>query len=201
MTKHSATKSEGDAIIVTGTPGTGKTNFAKKLAEEIGGKYISLTQYVSRQKLYTAVDRERRTKIIDIKKTSASLRELLSTMRRPVVIETNIPDGILPRQRPRQVFVLRCHPRIMEGRLRRKKWDAMKIRENVLAEILDACLLNALEYYGSDKIMQLDASRMSLKECLGTARRILSGRKTKRVISIDWIRTLEREGILHRYLR
>ena len=47
------------AIIVTGTPGTGKTTFAKKLAKEIGADYVALTQFVSERKLYTGFDRER----------------------------------------------------------------------------------------------------------------------------------------------
>lgn len=187
-------------IIVTGTPGTGKTTFAKALAKSIGASYVNVTQHVSKHKLYRGVDRERRTKIMDVPKTRASLKRELRTMHTLSVIDTHIPEEIISRGMVRQVFVLRCHPKILEDRLRSKRWKASKIRENVLSELIDSCLSAGVKHFGWRKVVQIDTSRRNLRGCLVSAKRSISGEPTKR-IKIDWISKLEREGLLDRYLK
>ena len=190
----------GKVIIVTGTPGTGKTTFARALAKATGTDYVNVTQYVSKHKLYLGVDRERRTKIMDLEKTSASLRRELRTLRAPVVLDTHVPEGIIPREMVKQVFVLRCHPRILEGRLRAKKWPSSKISENLLAEIVDSCLAAAVKQCGWRKVIQIDTSLISMRGCAALAKKTIQG-KLPRGIKIDWISKLENEGLLDRYLK
>lgn len=189
------------AVIVTGTPGTGKTTFSKRLASELGADYISLAQYVSKCRLYLGVDRKRRSKIIDVARTRASLSDALSRSREHVVLDTHVPDGILPKKMVKRVFVLRCHPRILEARLVAKKWKAAKVRENVLAEVLDSCLILAVKYYGWRKVTQLDTSRASVGRCIALAKRALGRRPPMRRIVVDWLTKLEKEGLLERYLK
>ena len=196
-----ATARTRGAIIVTGTPGTGKTAFSKAFAKEIGADYIPLTRYVSKHMLFSGFDRERRSKIIDTAKTKSSLTALLSQSQRLVVIDTHVPEGIIPKKMTRKVFVLRCHPRKLETRLRGKGWSSNKIRENVLAEILDFCLISAVRYFGWPKIIQLDTSRAGLRDCVVSAKKFLLGRSSKSTTSVDWLRRLQREGLLNRYLK
>ena len=115
------------------------------------------------------------------------------------VADTHIADA-LPREYVGRVIVLRCHPRILEMRLRRKKWRGSKVRENVLAEILDSCYATAVDYYGPKKVAQIDTSKLKPSRCVSQAKRILVKQpgQTKRV---DWIRVLYREGVLGKYLR
>jgi adenylate kinase len=187
-------------IIVTGTPGTGKTTFAKALAKTIGANYVNITRYVSKHSLYRGVDRERRTRIIDVSKTRASLKRELGTMHGLSVVDTHIPEEIIPREMVKQVFVLRCHPRILEGRLRRRRWKANKIRENVLAEVVDSCLSAGVKYFGWRRVIQIDTSRRNTQDCVASAKMSILGEPTKR-IKIDWISKLEREGLLDCYLK
>ena len=187
-------------IIVTGTPGTGKTTCARELAKTIGANYLNVTQHVSKHRLYRGVDRERRTKIMDVPKTRASLKRELGTMHGFSVVDTHIPEEIISREMVKQVFVLRCHPRILEGRLRDKRWKANKIRENVLAEIVDSCLSAGVKYFGWRKVIQIDTSRRNIRGCVASAKRSILGEPMKR-IKIDWISKLEREGLLDRYLK
>jgi len=194
------TRSARRAIIVTGTPGTGKTTFAKKLADEIGADYIPLTQSVSKHKLYTSLDRERGSKVVSLARVRGRLRRLLSQTTHPIVIDTHIPDGIITNNSVRLVFVLRCNPRILENRLSRKKWKPTKVRENVLAEMLDACLVDALKCYGWRRLVQLDTSHMSVNKCVATANRILR-HGVRRRVKIDWITTLGKDDALARYLK
>jgi adenylate kinase len=187
-------------MIVTGTPGTGKTALSRALARALGARYINLTQFVSKRRLYSEIDRERRTKVMDVTRTGSSLRRELRAMSGPVVVDTHTPEGILPREMVRQVFVLRCHPKVLEARLRAKKWKANKIRENVLAEILDSCLTAAVKQYGWRKVIQLDTSRESVQQSLGMVRRSVLGKPGRR-INVNWLARLEKEGLLDRYLR
>jgi adenylate kinase len=191
--------SERRAIIVTGTPGTGKTTFSKKLAKEIGADYIPLTRFVSEHKLYTGFDRERKSRIVSLARVQTSLNSLLSRTSRPIIVDTHIPEGIIPKNLVRLVFVLRCHPRILETRLNRKKWKPSKVRENVLAEMLDSCLTDAVKWYGWHRVVQLDTSHASATKCVDTAKRILRHR-VRRKVKIDWITTLDKEHSLARYL-
>ena len=190
----------GKAIIVTGTPGTGKTTVAMGLAREIRADYISLNQFAANNKLYSGVDRIRRSKIIDVAKTRKKLQSHLIHNECPTVVDTHMPDGLVNKEYAQRVFVLRCHPRILEARLRRKKWKAGKIRENVLAEILDSCLSAAVNYYGRRKVAEFDTSRTTVKQCVSSLKKTL-GKSFKRKIAVDWLAQLEKEGTLERYLK
>ena len=185
--------------MVTGTPGTGKTTFAKKLAKEIGADYVALTQFVSERKLYTGFDWERESRVVNLARVHASLNRLLLQTRRPTIVDTHMPEGIIPKDLVKLIFVLRCHPRILEERLSKKKWKQSKIRENVLAEMLDVCLINAVRWFGLSRVVQVDTSHITVNKCLATAKRILI-QPARRRVKIDWIATLDKEHSLARYL-
>lgn len=186
-------------IIVTGTPGTGKTVIAKRLAKEIGASYISLAELAAEHGLFSGSDRKRGSKIVDV--TKARLK-LMSLLRHGglTVVDTHLPEEIVPEKMTKQVLVLRCHPRILETRLRARGWKSNKIQENVLAEILDSCLVASVEHYGRRRVVQLDTSRTSLKHSVSLAKRLVTHRSPLRKIKIDWITSLEREGQPGRYL-
>ncbi len=187
------------AVIVTGTPGTGKTILSRKLAKEIGANYVPLTRFVSKRKLYSGFDRERKSRIVNLARARASISSLLSRTPGLTIVDTHIPEGIVPKELAKLVLVLRCHPRILETRLRKRNWKPSKVRENVLAEMLDACLTPAVKYYGWRRVIQLDTSRASVKKCLATAKRILH-KPIRRRLKIDWITALDEEHLLDRYL-
>jgi adenylate kinase len=192
-------QSSRKVVIVTGTPGTGKTAFSRRLARQVGAKYIPLTQFVSRHRLYSGVDRERKSKIVNLVLTREKLGSLISQTGGVTIVDTHIPGGIVPKRMVKLIFVLRCHPRILESRLKRKGWSASKVSENVLAEILDACLTSAVEYYGWDRVIQLDTSRASISKCVAAAKRILR-QPTKKGGTVDWIAALNKDHMLYRYL-
>ena len=189
--------SRRNMIVFTGTPGTGKTTISKSLAKEIHADYLSLTRFVTAKGLYSAIDRQRRTKIVDIERTRKSLRNL-TPKGKMVIVDTHVADSI-PRERTRRVIVLRCHPNVLESRLRKKGWSGNKVRENILAEMLDACYMVAVSYYGTKKVRQLDTSSRGLEKCVSLAKKLLQDQASDNP-SINWIATLKREHRLERYL-
>jgi len=186
------------AIVVTGTPGTGKTTISKSLARQLHADYLSLTNLVIDERLHATVDQERRTKVVDLERTRAWLGKSLRENPAVTIIDTHIADAI-PREYVRKVIVLRCHPKVLEARLRKKGWRSFKVRENVLAEILDSCYMIAMEYYGAKKTVQFDTSRTTVRRAVNRCRVLLK----KQVLAqpkVDWIRVLDREHDLPRYL-
>ena len=197
MKPHPRPRSRRNMIVITGTPGTGKTTISKAIAKAIHADYLSLTRFVTAKGLYSGIDRERSSKIVDIERTRKSLRSLISRGDM-IIVDTHVADSI-PRERTRKVIVLRCHPRVLESRLRKKGWSANKVRENVLAEMLDACYMIAISYYGAKKVYQLDTSSRRLEKCVALAKKILL-QPASESVTINWIATLKRERGLERYL-
>jgi adenylate kinase len=188
------------AIIVTGTPGVGKTTFSRKLATEVGAHYLSFNEFVLEKHLYSRFDRKRGSRIVNAKRARHSLTNYLENTRGLVVIDTNIPDLVDVKRMVTRVFVLRCHPRVLEKRLLRKGWRRRKVRENVLAELLDSCATDSLEYYGRRKVVQIDTSRTDVQHSIIKAKKALT-KSPKRPQTVDWITILDKEGSLDRFLR
>ena len=185
---------------MTGTPGTGKTTFAKTLAKEIRAEYLSLGKYIWEHKLFSRVDRKRSTKVVDLVRTREGVHRFTNSGPAPIVVDTHHPEGIIPNNEATVIFVLRCDPSVLIRRLQRKRWVRQKIRENVMAEILDYCFIKARSYYTGGKVVQLDTSRSSVKSSVSSAKSILSGRKPPHV-SANWLTKLEKNASLSKYLR
>ncbi len=127
-------------IALTGTPGTGKTITAKELSKVLKLNHVE----IARIALEMGATGEEGVVDVDI------VREKIEKMDN-IIIDSHFAemfDADL-------VFVLRCEPRILCERLKRRGYSKKKIRENVLAEILDYCLINALEYHDSEKVFEV----------------------------------------------
>jgi adenylate kinase len=169
------------------------------LAREIGAEYLSLGKYISDHRLFSGVDRKRKTRVVDLIRTRHRMRSFTEPDAPPLIVDTHHPEGIVRNNVTSLVFVLRCDPTILIRRLQRKKWHQEKIRENVMAEVLDYCFINAQSYYTRGKIVQLDTSRSSVKGSVKRAKKILSRTKPPS-LHVDWLRKLEKDPSLSKYL-
>jgi len=176
---------------VTGTPGTGKTIFSLTLAKQMDAQYLSLGEYVTQNRLFKGIDRSRRTKIVDVQRTRSRLREVFLGSDL-LIVDTHIPEGIVPNNATRIVFVLRCNPRILWRRLTSRRWSREKVRENVMAELVDYCLIAARTTYGRSKVVQLDMSHGSVNRSVSLAKQILLSSKSYS-LSIDWLTKLAKD--------
>jgi len=181
-------------FVITGTPGTGKTTISAIVAKRMTAEHISVTKLVRNHHLQSRFDYKRRSRVVNLAKTRATLRKLLQDRRRVVLIDTHLPDAV-PRDMVEKVIVLRCDPRLLKSRLKAKSWTVRKVQENVLAEMLDSCLVIALGFYGAKRVVQLDTSRSGVENVVQRTISIHSGRSIKGS-KIDWIGTLERQNAL-----
>ncbi len=146
------------AITLTGTPGTGKTSVARAL-EKKGWLHLELNKLVKKEKLYSGYDKKRKTWIVDEKKLRKFVADFIAKNRgKNIVIDSHL-SHILPAKFFTAVFALRCDPRILEKRLKKKNWSKEKIRENVEAEIIGLIEWEARKNY--KKVFSFDTAKKS----------------------------------------
>jgi broad-specificity NMP kinase len=69
-----------------------------------------------------------------------------------------------------------------------------------MAELLDTCLIDAIEQYGSEKVVEIDVTDKCIDDVVNEILAILSNLNNGKRKHINWIETLEKEGILNEYL-
>src|SRR5438034_9007144 len=125
-------------IIVTGTPGVGKTAVGKLLAERLGSEFLSLGDLVKKQRLHKGFDRGARSYIIDEPAVKRMLKGYLKDYReKRIVFETHSFNSILQKTHGMVAVVLRLDPLVLARRLKERNWPKLKIWENVEAELID----------------------------------------------------------------
>ncbi len=172
-------------IVITGTPGTGKTTLAKKLAAKLGAPLFDLNAIAIKNKFYKK-EKGTAEKIVDLKKLAAKLRGI-AAQEKDFVVESHLAcEFLIPSD---FAIVLRCNPNALEKRLRKRKYPAWKVKENVLAETLDYCLIKTEENYAKTGtgIIQVDATKFATPEKL---LRLAAGKKSD---FVDWMPILEKK--------
>ena len=189
------------AILVTGTPGVGKTTVSHKLASKLDAPYIGITELVKKQKLITNVDEERKTLIADTEKVSKQLQEILAKTEASIIIEGHYAVDVVPKKDVNTVFVLRRDPRELKDALEKRGYEEKKLWENLAAEILDVCLWDALSACGSDKVCEIDVSGKTVETVVEEMMLVLEKRKECKVGIVDWLGKLENDGQLEEFLK
>ena len=142
-------------ITVTGTPGTGKTTIAKKLSKKLNFYYLDVSKLISRNKLYEGYDRKRGTKVVDVKNLNKFLINYIKQFKKNqyknknqnqikgMIIDSHI-SHYLPRKYVDLCIITKCDIKELNKRLKNKKFNKSKVRENLQAEIFDVCYNEAL---------------------------------------------------------
>lgn len=147
------------AIIVTGTPGTGKTELAKELAKKLRYEYIDVNDVITGNRLIEGYDKARQTNIVDEKKLGKALAGLIRK-KDNLVIDSHLSHYI-PAKYADRCIVTKCELKTLKKRLEGKGYLPEKVRENMDAEIFDICLNEAIEM--GHKVLIVETSRKSPK--------------------------------------
>ncbi len=188
-------------VVLSGTPGTGKTTLARTLSGMMGVKWVGLSDLVRDKGLFLGVDAERGSLIADVERLIPKLGQLAEEAGGRLIVEGHYAE-VTPREWVEKAIVLRTHPGELWRRLAERGWSEGKIRENVQAEILGVCAYNAVEAYGWEIVYEIDTSSKPPSESVREALEIVSrGGEKYRVGRINWLRQLEKEGKLEEYFK
>jgi adenylate kinase len=139
-------------VALTGTPGTGKTSVAQLLVNR--GYTVESFDRLAADHV-VGYDPKRECDVVDVDSINATFRPADD-----IIIEGHLShllnmDGAI---------VLRCHPKVLQMRLRHKGWPDPKVQENVAAEGLDIILTEAKERYGDRNVAEIDTTTRSAQQ-------------------------------------
>ncbi len=187
-------------IVITGTPGVGKTTISKALATKLRALYLSVGDLVKTENLILGVDVERQTLIADLKKLRERINSIIFSSSQDVIVDGHYASDVTSRNLVSYAFVLRRDPDDLKIKLKEKGFKELKILENVTSELLDVCLINTVNNYGAELVNEIDVSLMNVDEVINEVLTILKGQKNVKVGNIDWLSKLEKDGRLGKLL-
>ncbi|SFR43216.1 adenylate kinase family protein [Halogeometricum limi] len=135
-------------IVLTGTPGTGKTTVSTLVAERTGLDVVHLNDAIADEKLYTERDVERDSLVADVEAITEWLGDWDG------IVESHL-SHLLDAE---EAVVLRCHPEELTSRLRERGEAESKIAENAESEALDVILSETVERFGEDGVYEIDTT-------------------------------------------
>jgi adenylate kinase len=174
-------------ILLTGTPGTGKTTISPLLADKLGCHLVDVNHLVEEKHLYTGVDPEKNYKIVDMEALEDELFQIVSKPDGDSSKGCIIIEGHLSHYFPRAdlVIVFRTEPKVLENRLQKRDWKESKIRENLEAEALDICTWEAHQIHGS-RVHEVETTKITPEETIDIILDIVNGKKSLPVGEIDF---------------
>jgi len=189
-------------ILVTGTPCVGKTSVARLLTSKLDALYVNLTELAMRENLVSGKDEERNSIIVDEKRMRQKIRKIVENCdKNDIVIDGHYAVNVVPKRIVTHVFVLRRNPVELRKFMEHCGFSGRKLWENLASEILDVCLVEALNVYGEGRVCELDTSGKSVEEVVSEILDFLGGYKKCRVGVVDWLGMLENEGLLDEFLK
>lgn len=188
-------------IVITGTPGVGKTATAKALTSRLNASYIGINELVRDENLIAHLDEDRGTLVADITRLAERVNELLDRADRDQVIDGHYAHDVVHVDRATHVFVLRRHPGELRTILAKRGYREDKILENLNSEILDVCLTEALERHGVGRVGEINTSSVTVEETVESMLSVINGGRELTVGKVDWLGQLEAAGRLEEYFR
>jgi len=146
-------------IIITGTPGTGKSSHAQLLIQEspVPLKHINVGELVKDQGLHEGFDEEWQSYTVDEDKLLDELEPLASAGG--IILDWHTCE-IFPERWADLVVVLRCNHTQLWDRLEKRGYPLKKIQENNEAEIMDVVIEEARASYPEEIVVTLSSESM-----------------------------------------
>lgn len=183
-------------IIISGTPGTGKTTVANYLCKFIRAEVISLNKLIIERNFVLEYDQDRDTSIIDEEKLINNLDNVIKEYSNQtsdfLIVEGHITD-ILPEHFMDFVIILRCHPDELYSRLKNRGYNKKKVIENIQSEILGSCANYFVEKNLRMPLYEIDTTKFDLNTISKKVIEIVNEKESAndyRLGKIDWLEVL-----------
>jgi adenylate kinase len=141
-------------VVVTGTPGTGKTSAVETLEDEgecreSGLEVVHLNDLIKSEDLWNERDDERDSLVADLDAVAERLEE-----KDDLLVESHLAHHL----DADKVVVLRCHPEELERRLTERGESEAKAEENAESEALDVILSEAVNAHGVENVYEIETT-------------------------------------------
>lgn len=140
-------------VLVTGTPGVGKTTFCAELASKTGMEHVEVAKLIKDNKLFSDWDDDLNCSIFDEDMVHAALEDIVSEGNK--IIDFHSCD-FMDDNWFKIVFVLRASNTVLFDRLEKRGYSQKKIQENVECEIFRVPLDEAFETFGEDMVLEME---------------------------------------------
>jgi adenylate kinase len=164
-------------VVVTGTPGTGKTTALEALETERDADVVHLNDAIREHELWTERDADRDTLVTDLD----GVREWLGDWSG--IVESHLAHHL----DADKVVVLRCRPDLLEERLVERGESAEKAKENAESEALDVILSEAFEFHGADKVYEIDTTERAPEAVASEIAAVLDGEREPSAGTVDFV--------------
>jgi len=193
-----------EIIIITGTPGCGKTTITQEISQLEKSEYISLNELIVSKRFYEKYDKKRDTYIADFDKMIPYIIKVIEQAKKKKLkyffIEGHFAD-IIPKKFIDLVIILRCHPDVLRKRLEKRDYKESKIRENLQAEILGNSTNYILEKDLKCPIYEINTSNKSIDLIIKIISDIINNEEPnlKSIGNIDWLCELYKKNRLNEF--
>jgi adenylate kinase len=138
-------------LLITGTPGTGKTTIARVLGKMMKCPVFNEME-TALQEGIGEIDPKTREILIPEKKLEKTLKKRLAKEKNAVIEGHVVCETRLPVD---WVILLRASPSLIERRLQKRKYSEEKIQDNVLCEGIDYCKKQIEKRYPEKKVIEV----------------------------------------------
>mmetsp|Transcript_20740 Transcript_20740/g.50892 ORF Transcript_20740/g.50892 Transcript_20740/m.50892 type:complete len:188 (-) Transcript_20740:240-803(-) len=148
-------------VLVTGTPGTGKTSTCEMAAKMSGFRHINVSELVRQKDLHGGRNDEWDTFILDEDKICDELEDTMVEGGNIVDFHTS---DFFPERWFHLVVVLRASTQNIFDRLSNRNYPSKKVTENVQAEIMQVCLDEAKKSYDNKIVVEVESNTVEQLE-------------------------------------
>ena len=194
-------------IIISGTPGTGKTSVSRKISEMVDANTISLNELAISENFTLEYDKKRDTYIVDFEKLKPYIANHIDVLKKQkqkyLIIEGHFSD-IIPNKFIDYSFVLRCDPEYLYNRLKERDYNKKKIIENIQAEILGNCANYLIQKQLKSPIYEIDTTNLTIDSVAIIIMDITVNninRERFLIGKIDWLEKLAGENRLSEFFK
>ena len=172
-------------IFISGTPCVGKTTLASELSKRLGANLVKINELAINNNLVLGIDDKKGYKIIDIDKLDVVLGKIIDKLDSDKLL---IVEGHLSHlcSGADKIIILRVHPTILEKKLASRDYSESKIRENLEAEALDVCGVEAYETYDED-VCEINVSNLAIDEIINHVVDVIFDKKDFPFGEIDFL--------------
>jgi len=152
LEKMTEIRLNGPNILVTGTPGTGKSTLCSEIAELTGLEWIDIGQVAKNDQLYSGFDSTYQCQILDEDRLLDDLEEKMSEGGK--IVDYHGCD-FFPERWFDIVFVMTTNNTILYDRLKNRGYTNKKLQDNIQCEIFQMILEEARESFKPAIVHQL----------------------------------------------